>query len=304
MKTKTSAGISIILWSIILVVAIMLFSSLSTNNFTFFTGIINNPSDRRLLQQEVITDEITDIQINWISGGVKISQSDDFHNIYVHEYALGDLDRSKWATINVSNNQLIIESLNQTSWNLFFWQSPISYLEVFLPEQLFNSVVLKLTSGNYELDGLEVTNLDLNATSGSLVIKNVETANTRLNITSGNINASGLKADDMDIIMTSGNVTLNATVKEKFYAKITSGLLTANFKEVAPTALDVDMTAGRVEVELVESADFEAVVSKVSGSFNADFTHTRDGDRYIYRNGSNRYSFKITSGSIKLIVND
>jgi hypothetical protein len=304
MKTKTSAGISIILWGIVLVVAIMLFHSFSNNNFTFFTGIINNTGERHLLQQEVITDEITDIQINWISGGVKISQSDDFHNIYIHEYALGDLDRSKWATINVSNNQLVIESLNQSSWNLFFFQSPISYLEVFLPEQLYNSVVLKLTSGKYELNDLQINFLDLNATSGNLIIRNVETSSTLLNITSGNINASNMRADHMDIIMTSGNVTLNATVKEKFYAKMTSGLLTANFKEIAPRAIDVDMTAGRVEIELVESADFEAIVSKVSGSFNADFPHTRNGDRYIYRNGWDRYSFKITSGSIKLIVND
>ncbi len=304
MKTKTSAVLSIILWGIVLLVSVSLLYSLSTNNFnfTFFTGFTNNQGNKRLIQEKVIREDIQDVFVYWIAGGVTITQSDDEY-IYFKEYATGDLARNKWATVDISSNRLSIESLNQTSWNFFVLQSPISYLELELPEKLYQSISLKLTSGNYTIEDLQTTKLDINATSGNLVIKDVVSEGILFNLTSGNIKATNVITNKMDVIMTSGNVTLDIEVSESFYNKMTSGRVIASFKEVAPTSIDFDMTTGQVEIDVDDSADFVAVVSKVSGSFNANFPHTSDGDRYIYKDGTDRYSFKMTSGSIKLTVN-
>ncbi len=304
MKTRTSALLSILLWGVVLVVAVLLFISLTNHQgFSIFSLFDNFSGERRIIQELEIDQTIDRIEIDWTAGGVTLTRSND-DTIYFKESATADLAPDKWAVYTVSNGKLSIESKNRQEFNfLFLFRSPVSYLELAIPDALYESVKLQLTSGNYDIKDLDTKTLEIQAISGNLKLSNITAEDIIIKLTSGNVDVRELTAENMDFTMTSGNATFKGSITNDYTHKMTSGKLVADLLGQAPSSMRVDVTSGLVEIDLDQTDGFEALVSKVAGSFTADFSHTQNNDRYIHKNGEARYDFKITSGSITLRVN-
>lgn len=250
-------------------------------------------ADKYLIGNQVYQGNITTINVDWISGEVKLIADEDAKDIQiVEENELKDEDkvhtwfndgilnvkffasdhrsridpRDKHVSITYNPSYLKIVSLSLTSGKLI---TPlISSDEAFV----------KLTSGNAEIEGIAANKVNLSQTSGSININKIETKELNINTTSGHLNLQEIKADKIVAELTSGNMNLSLVELDSGVIKLTSG--TVNIK--------LPSDGGKVTVK------------KTSGSVSSSRQHIQQNDLYIFDEGEMNLIISMTSGSVSL----
>ncbi|PKM69011.1 MAG: hypothetical protein CVU94_04795 [Firmicutes bacterium HGW-Firmicutes-19] len=296
MSRRTVALLTAVVWTFVLAgaVAIFFIFAQGSNPFTNFNPI---KGEMKQLQQRTINDEVTSISIEWIAGGVHIKKATD-GRLQLVEKSQYDLDMKQWVDVTVKNGKLTIKSRVKSIWNIFTFFTPSSYLELYLPEKLYEELVMDSTSGEYIIENLQVKKLNLKATSGNFDIRNTTSEELFIDVTSGNLKIDQVVTDNLNLKMTSGDTSFNGVVGERFKAVMTSGRIRANLLEIAPADLDINMTSGLIEMTFVKEADFEVTVEKTSGMFNANWPQASSSSPYKYQSGRDDYRVSMTSGVV------
>lgn len=293
--------IKALFWLVVAALASLVFIAFMNGENPFM--IKYEEGDLRVLHQETISEDISSIEIDWTSGGVDILKSSD-DKIHIVERSTAELDESKWLKKTVIDETLKITSRNRNVFYFFFWHTPQTFLEIRLPDKLYDEVKLNLPSGLNRIAALNAGNVEIDATSGAQYFNNIQADSLRLNMTSGLAVLKDFDVDDLSMTMTSGNLTFTGVASESFRAEMTSGIFNATLREHAPSTLDFSMTSGQAELFVPSDADFELTLEKTSGSFNADFANTSNGNTYTHKNGQDDYELSMTSGSLSFHVND
>ena len=296
MSRKTVALLTAVVWTFVLAGALAIFFIFAkgSNPFTDFNPV---KGDMKQLQQQTVNGDVTSITIEWIAGGVHVKRSTN-GKLQLVEKSQYDLDIKEWAAVTESNGQLTIKSRIKSIWNIFSFFTPTSYLELYLPEKLYDKFVMETTSGEYIIEDLQVKSMNLQATSGNLDILRTTTQKMFIEVTSGDLDIDQVVVDDMDINLTSGDVSFSGVVSESWKAEMTSGRMMVDLLEVAPSEVDVEMTSGMIEMTFVKEADFEVHVDKTSGAFNANWPNANSSSPYRYQNGRDNYNVSMTSGMV------
>ena len=296
MSRRTVALLTAVVWTFVLAgaVAIFFIFAQGSNPFTNFNPI---KGEMKQLQQQTVNDEVTSISIEWIAGGVHIKKATD-GKLQLVEKSQFDLEMKQWAAVTVNNGKLTIKSRIKSVWNIFTFFTPSSYLELYLPEKLYERLDMESTSGEYIIENLQAKKLNLEATSGNFDIKNTISVELIIDVTSGNLKLDQVVTDNLNLKMTSGDTSFSGVVRESWKAVMTSGRIRANLLESAPAGLDVNMTSGLIEMTFVKEADFEVTVDKTSGLFNANWPGASSSSPYKYQNGRDDYRVSITSGVV------
>lgn len=229
----------------------------------------------KVVRDDIISENIDSIDLEWPSGKVDILKSND-NNIRIIEKSTG---KSTKSNINVSNNKLSI-TYKLSSGLIIFNTRNKSYLEIYLPEKEYNELAFDFTSGNYNISDLKTKKLDLEITSGKVDFKNVSTNILDIDATSGKIDFNG-SSSDIKLDMTSGKVNVETSIM--------------------PKALDIEITSGSANVRLPENNGFEVELEKISGQFNSDFELSQSGNKHIYKNGESKFKVDVSSGKVNIL---
>jgi lia operon protein LiaG len=296
MSRRTVALLTAVVWTFVLAgaVAIFFIFAQGSNPFTNFNPI---KGEMKQLQQQTVNDEVTSISIEWIAGGVHIKKAAD-GKLQLVEKSQFDLDMKQWAAVTVNNGKLTIKSRIKSVWNIFTFFTPSSYLELYLPEKLYERLDMESTSGEYIIENLQVEKLNVKATSGNFDIRGTTSEDLFIDVTSGNLKIDQVVTDSFHLKMTSGDTSFSGVVGESWKAVMTSGRIRANLLESAPTDLDVNMTSGLIEMTFVKEADFLVTVEKTSGLFNANWPGASSSSPYKYQSGRDDYRVSMTSGVV------
>lgn len=293
--------IKALFWLVIAALASLVFIAFMNGENPFM--IKYEEGDLRVLHQETLSEDISSIEIDWTSGGVDILKSPD-DKIHVVERSTAELDESKWLKTTINDETLRITSRNRNVFFFFFWHTPQTFLEIRLPAKLYDQVKLDLPSGLNRIFELNATVVDIDATSGAQYFSNIHADSFKLKMTSGLAVLKDFDVEDLALTMTSGNLTFTGIASESFKAEMTSGIFNATLKDNAPSTFDFTMTSGQAELFVSADADFKLTLEKTSGSFNADFTNTSNGNTYTHKNGRDDYELSMTSGLLGFHVND
>lgn len=148
------------------------------------------------------------------------------------------------------------------------------------------SVTIDGLSGDYALDGLKCTTLNLS-------------------LASGKAHGTDCAFGDVHVEMASGNVSLRAKVEDRLQVDATSGDFSLDCIEAMPRETMLDMTSGSMVLSVPGDASFAATVQKTSGSFNCDLSDVhRIDDAYVRGDGAAKVSVDMTSGNVTLRGND
>lgn len=301
MNNRTSPIVRIILWTLIGVVAMMFLINTANSGGFNFNGFLTSGSDQNLTVQKetIINDEVDTIEIGWYTGGVKLSISKD-NTIKLVEKSSKKTSSDHLLGYTVNQKVLKIESRNKHNINFFFFSfnSP-TYLEISVPEKIYESITVKAASGTYDFTGLKTKELAVTLASGNVTLMNSEIDSLDTTTVSGRLISSNTKIEKADINMTSGSTELDGEIHE-LKLNMTSGQADINMS-VLPDQLDIRMTSGIVKASLPENSGFRVSVDKTSGNFSSDFALSSSGNSYTYGNGGPSYSVKITSGNIRLL---
>ena len=249
-----------------------------------------------VLKTVKIDNDIDRLDIEWISGGIKMFPTDD-DSITVTEKA-SDSDKESRLIYSDKDGTLTIDCRKSVGLNFLWWSSRSTVLEISLPRADYDRISIDATSGYYDLTGLEVKELMAEITSGTMILDNTITDIIDIVLTSGKVKGTGLEAATLDIKMTSGTVDLYGTL-ENIHAQVTSGIATIS-TTVLPGQLSAGMTSGNMTISLPDEDGFSIDVNKTSGTFSSEFDMSVSGNRHTYRSGGPSYQVSCTSGNISL----
>ncbi len=159
-------------------------------------------------------------------------------------------------------------------------------IDIFLPEDFSRNIDIKTTSGNVNVDELDINTLYFNTVSGSLRAEKLYTEQSTTDTTSGNIKINNFKGS-LDHKSISGDLNVIYT---EFHNDI-----------------KIKTTSGDNEIRLPEDSDFYLSTKSVSGDINCEFPLTLEGKidkkNIIGRvgEGINNISASTVSGDVSII---
>lgn len=300
MTSKYLIGaIKITIYFIIAFVSTYIFVTLFHNQPLPF-AIPNKNEPMLVLQNIVLEDTITSLDIEWYVGGVEITKSTD-NRIHIVEKSSSNLDENKLVKPRVSNNTLYLHSRNKNNVNFLFYQSPMTYLELQLPDQDYSHFKLYMTSGKTNITDFFVSKLDLDMTSGNLHLNNLKSEDMNITMTSGNASFNQVHTNNLELGMTSGNASFTGTITNDLDVEMTSGDLDLDTSSDSPNSLKLEMTSGSATLTLSENEGFKISLDKSSGHFRPDSKMTQINDElYEYMQSTVNYTVEMTSGSLSI----
>ena len=250
------------------------FMSLSLTSCGTHVGHYAN-ADKYLAGNQTYTEEITSLDIDWISGSVTLVEDETITGVKVEEVT--DLEKEKeWVHSYIDNGKLMIKFFAANTWC----------------SRLFDYT--KELTVTYH-PGLESVKIDL--TSGSLNAESITAKDVDIDMTSGKANINNIVADSVDTDLTSGNIELNNITAKEFDADLTSGTITTGFTAIEKA--NYSLTSGKINLTLPSDGG-TVKVSKTSGGVKTERECSVDNGVYKFGTGLAEIKVSMTSG--KLVI--
>ena len=233
-------------------------------------------ADKYLAGNQTYQENITSLDIDWISGsvtlvedptieGVKIEEVTDFTEPeeLVHSYMNdGDLKIKYFA------------SGHMASWKARPYKKELTV--TYKPG--LTKIAIDLTSGLLNADTMTASDVDIDLTSGSAKVGAIVAETVDADLTSGTVDITSLTAKSFDSDMTSGTVNIGFTSIE-----------TASF----------DLTSGKINMTLPLLGG-KVTVSKTSGTVKTERECKISNNTYTFGSGEADIKVSMTSGTVTI----
>lgn len=249
--------------------------TLSLTSCGTYVGVYAN-ANKYLAGNQTYEQEITALDIDWISGSVTLVEDETITGVKIEEVT--DLTNEKELVHSyIDNGKLMIK----------FFASGHRCSKIF--------GYTKDLTVTYK-PGLEKINIDL--TSGSLKASSVTANEFELDMTSGNAKIDNVTANKIDTDLTSGEIEMKKVTAQELDADLTSGTFTVGFNSINTASFG--LTSGIINMTLPEDGG-TVKVSKTSGTVNTNRECSVNNNTYKFGTGSADIKVSMTSG--KLTIN-
>ena len=304
--------------------------------FSFFTYTYEN-GDKYTAGDREITEKITTINIDYVSGDVKL-QGTDSDKVSITETSNKELSEEQKVHTWVDGSTLYVRYC-KSSKNLSFFQIEKN-LNITIPgSQDLDSMILHISSGNADFSGFTSKtvnaksssgNVNMNCSASDIIIKAssgkvalVEDGDAKsidINSSSGTVNVDQKgSVDSVKIHSSSGSVTAALGKVGAFDVHVSSGKINVEAEEIndlksssssgkneyklgkAPATADIHSSSGGVKVYIPEDSDITVKPHLSSGEFNYELPFTKNGKEYVCGNGSNEMTIKVSSGNVDIL---
>ena len=283
---------------------------MNTLNYTYQNGEKYTAGDRN------ITENIEQIDINYLSGNVHFSSSTG-SEIGIKETANKSLDEDRQVHSYVDGSTLYIRYC--ASANSLDLNNIEKSLEISVPQSVtYKNIKSEISSGSFSGNGIKSDALDVIASSGdvdvdctsseigikvssgTIVLKQHGKSNlVKLEESSGSISANVEDVTNLELEATSGNTILNARNIDSINYKASSGDGDLAFDQ-APKNSNFNVTSGGLTISLPENSSIKANINTSSGDINYDLPFNKTENTYTLGSGANSMNIEATSGDVKL----
>lgn len=303
--------------TIILTAAVLCLGGCSfggTTSYTYANGDKYTAGDRE------ITDRIEKIDINYMSGEVKLvgGASD---TVTIKETAEKQLDEKRMVHTWVDGTTLYVRYC--ASAKHLDLNNLRKHLEITIPASVkLSDLKTDVSSADLNFSGFETGNTNISASSGDIqaditsdktaisassgsvdLTLEKDCAEINLSTSSGKVQADLKRADKVDITTSSGSISVNAEFVRDFNTSSSSGTQEHHFKE-APEKASIEASSGDVSCYLPEDADIAATLETSSGEITYELPFSKSGDDiYVCGLGLNRLEIETSSGDVSLKKN-
>lgn len=158
-------------------------------------------------------------------------------------------------------------------------------LKVYLPEYLFEDIVMKATSGVIQFANLHANTYHCTASSGGMNISDIQGKAMYFKTTSGKMNVKNLNAEQIDVHGSSGKYLLKNIVGD-LDIRLTSGKIEAD--NLSGNTLNFKVSSGKMKIKNVECNQLK--VTGASGEVDIQNTKAEQAD------------VEVTSGKIDMAM--
>ncbi|TCP18631.1 lia operon protein LiaG [Scopulibacillus darangshiensis] len=193
---------------------------------------------------------------------------------------------------------------------LNWWPFGTVKVDVYVPKSYNQNIALSIGSGNVDFNrsggSMSLNDLTLEISSGNIELENLEVNKLKNDVRSGRLSVENVTSDTSSFDIKSGRVNLDHFTGE-LNGNVYSGRLSADMdKLTGPVNLDVK--SGRASLGLPDNADFTLDAHAASGRVSCDFplkNAAMNGDTAIKGSyGSGKYPIKLNVASGRISVND
>ena len=306
--------------------------------FTFFNYTYEN-GDKYSAGDREITEKITVINLDYVSGDVKLTGT-DADKISITETSNKELSEDQKVHTWVDGSTLYVRYC-KSSKNLSFYKIEKN-LNITIPgSQDLDNMIVHISSGNADFSGFTSKTVHAKSSSGDvkmncsasdIVIKassgkiflteNGDAKSIDISSSSGTVNVDQKgSVDSVKIHSSSGSVTADLGKVAAFDCHVSSGDIAVEAEEItdlksdsssgkneyrlgkAPATADIHSSSGGVKVYLPEDSDITVKPKLSSGEFNYELSFTKNGKDYVCGNGSNEMTIRVSSGNVDICKN-
>lgn len=246
-------------------------------------------------KQQRITESITDVSIDWLTGYVRVLPSDN-HEIRIVQLTDGKFSEAKLFQYEVIDGRLSIVDGRKRAFKLGFHVNHTA-LEVYLPKVQLQSLMLITAGGHLEIRHLHIIFCRCRITSGSVKLSGT-IDELELHTVGSPVNGESLICRKLHLRSTSSKINLSGSYSE--LDAQTSGRGLALSSSTMLTRIRSVSTAGSVVISIPENDGFKIRLKKWSGQYKNDFPMEKVHDSLVYKEGGNSFEAEIRGGSFAI----
>ncbi len=242
-----------------------------------------------------IGGNISSLEINWVSGSVKVEVYDGNETVLRET---GYRNESERLRFKVSNGRLTVRFAKRF-YNSF--RNLSKDLTVKLPRSIasglkelkIESVSARVSAGDVKADDLNVESV-----SGNIDIANISAAKSYVKNVSGKVTLSNLISESIYANNVSGGTEISSNAS-RIDCESISGCITVSTKKT-PQKAKFHSVSGCITLSMPEESGFTAKLGSVSGRISSDFACTTEGKKFICGDGKSEISAETISGCLNI----
>ena len=279
---KRNAIIRIIAWTISLVILVGVLVA-GMNWFRPFTSplrgsemiSIENPG--KLGSATVISDDIQEIEIDWVSGNIRLVPA----NVTSIEVSESTVDDAKYAMVcKQEGGTLEIDYCKNTTLKD-------------LKNLKFSKDLTILVPMDWSGRALQV-----DAASAKLSVQDLTIREVEVDTASGTCQFDHCTVDTLNVDTASGDVYFEGSLNRLDCDSASAGVEAV--LDNVPNEIDMDSASGSVELVLPKDAGFVVNMDTMSGKFDSDFPYSAKNGVYVSGDGACRIDMSSMSGKVSI----
>lgn len=284
---KISAIIRIIAFSLAIILLSFILLGVIEHNYYIEDGRLHSYEELatealvEMIQQDTISSQVKNIEIEWVSGNVTIRSDPTIQGIMVTEYTTAG---SEYRMVMKQSGQTLKIQFSKDSMEFPSFGVNVDYskdLFIAVPaDWSCNTLEIDAAAAEVDVHDLSINELDFDGASGNLILDNCNIVN-------------------LDIDTASGDVEFTGTLKELDY-DAASAKFYGEFLQI-PEKLNLDAMSGDVELVLPPDCGFYLELDTMSGSFDSDFDFHTMGAHYECGDGACKIKLSAMSGDVSII---
>ncbi|WP_339191490.1 DUF4097 family beta strand repeat-containing protein [Paenibacillus sp. FSL R5-0490] len=245
-----------------------------------------------------IDQPIHDIQLNWLSGDIRVLPSVD-ELIHVMQYADACFSKRRLMQVNIRGDTLSIVD-GRKRRGLVGINVARTALEIQLPDRVFDRILLNSTGGQLRLNRLLATRCQCKITSGRVDLSG-RMDELELCALASIVKGQHLSADKFNLQSSSAKIDISGEFRHLQYTTTGRGLNMDCLK--MPESLHSVSTGSKVVVSIPDNEGFRILLKRRSGALKSEFDLTPlhgDSNCLIHKSGKSEFQVDIRGGAFHL----
>ncbi|MBE5863794.1 MAG: DUF4097 domain-containing protein [Lachnospiraceae bacterium] len=302
------------------VVVVAMLGCLSGCNFGWKTNYVYQNGEKYTAGNREITEKIETIDLDYMSGGVKLIGTDE-DVVRINETSEKQLDDKRKVHTWVDGTTLYVRYC--ASAKGLDLNDLKKSLEITIPKDVaLGGVKLKVSSGGIQCQDFEAEKMNLSASSGNITLACVaktvdlhassgkitlslqgDSDSVKLDTSSGTINVDMKNANKVDLHSSSGKVFVSAGQIKEFQSKVSSGAGEYHFTQ-EPEKSEISHSSGTVTLYLPKDADLTGDFTTSSGKVFSEIAFAKKDNDYVCGSGENYMKVHVSAGNIEVKAAD
>ncbi|WP_244660998.1 DUF4097 family beta strand repeat-containing protein [Paenibacillus sp. CFBP 13594] len=245
-----------------------------------------------------IDQPIHDIQLNWLSGDIRVLPSVD-ELIHVMQYVDAWFSKRRLMQVNIRGDSLSIVDGRQRRGHVGI-NIGRTTLEIHVPARVFNSISLISTGGHLRLNRLLATRCQCKITSGRVDLSG-RMEELELCAVASVVKVKHLSADKLNLQSSSAKIDISGEFRH--LQIITTGRKLNMDCLKMPERLRFVFTGAKAVVSIPDNEGFRILLKRRSGALKSEFELTPlhgDSNNLIHKSGKGEFQVDIRGGAFHL----
>lgn len=291
---------------IILVTSIVVFTGCSKSSYIYL-----NPETYNVGNGSITEMDISEINVDWVTGSVEIDVSSDYETISIEESYKKTLDDDQKLRYKLSNGILYVKYRNSSATKVDVGLDKSLIIKVPASVNGLSKIVASTESSSIKVKGnyknavcSPLSEINLTSTSGVISLGGFNATKLNVKSVSGNVAIKTCQISTLNIETTSGGVYTQDVIGSNLVIKTVSGASKLKFN-VPISDVSVKSTSGSIELILPESiVGYEVKFNTRSGRYTSEFEEKSDDNKKTYGSGiSSSMQVETVSGNLAIKKN-